>query len=190
MKYLIYIVFVAISTISCNRTHEHSSALPQALLTNGTIYWSATTAPVAAFGNTDQAVYHQCFSNGERVLFLQFQASGHFEQLEYREESNGERVWVTVKGEVVTSTVKGKPVLTLKPQSGIYRYAKQGMVYNREIPVEDLYLQYAATFLWKTGNIPGMAGKRYLRMISISNNPAGDPGFPDPENVQVFHEAL
>lgn len=190
MKYLICVFFIAISAISCSRTHEHTFTIPQALLTSGAIYWSSTTAPATVFGSPDQAVYHQCFSNGERVRFIQFQANGHFEQLEYREESNGEEVWITVKGEMGTSTVKGKPVLTLKPKSGMCRCVKQGVIYNREIPVEDLYLQYAATFLWKTGNIPGMAGKRYLRMINISNEPAGDPKFPDPENVQVFHEAL
>ncbi|MFT3824110.1 MAG: hypothetical protein QM731_09320 [Chitinophagaceae bacterium] len=190
MNYCLCLFAVVVLTISCERTGQQSTTAvtPAALLTKDSHFWSTTTASSTVFDSMYLNLYHtKMQQDGCGILFIRFKPGGFYERLEYRED-DGTATWISMKGLVEFNTTKAGTSFTLRPTHGVYRHIKNGTAYSREIPLEDLCLEYSTTFLWKTGTIPGSGGARSLRMVNISKSPAASLANPDPACLAVFHE--
>jgi len=170
MKYFLCVLVMAVTITSCNDAKEQlgSRVTPASLLTNDKCYWSVSEVLSNNFNKPGDSVWHHEWQELGAVQFLKFSSDGKFERLEYCEKEFPE--WITIRGYIKTSYSKAGALIHLYATEGVLRSFSRGTEIEREIPVEELYLQYSSVYAYKTGIIPGMAGRRLLQLEEVAGN--------------------
>lgn len=167
--------FIAPGKTIVSGKSKASTAIPESLLTDDSVYWTTSTFSSLKYTNTKLVSGQNSYKDAGMVVKFKFKKENRFELLLYVQSNSygaATETWTMIEGDVeFGKDEKGQNVFITHADKGNYKVVKNGRISNHSVQQKQLKIEYSNTYLWERINFPGDDDRTYLLTVNLDEHP-------------------